>query len=139
MKALIVDDDREIRTALVAIIKTVGCKQMDTAETGEDALGLAVQASYDLVTLDIHMSGVSGLDILSMLRTLLPWSVIAIISGHTQAISDQDLGGAADLVISKPFSVDKISDLAQLSKELAEKRESVRGLNEWPDTASREE
>ncbi len=136
MKALIVDDDWEIRTALAASIKSAGCKQVDTAETGEDALGMAAQASYDLVTLDIQMSGVSGLDILSLLRTLLPWSVIAIISGHTQAITGEDLGGAADLVISKPFSVGKIRDLAQLSKELAEKREAVRGLNEWPVTAS---
>jgi len=137
MNVLIVDDDLEIRTALVASVKSVRCDLIDTAESGEEALGIAVQNAYDLVTLDIEMSGVSGLDILSMMRTLLPWSVIAIISGHTSLISGEDLGGAADLVISKPFSVEKIRNLAELAKELAEKRESVRELNEWTETPIR--
>jgi len=131
MKALVVDDDREIGTALVAAIKLEYGEMVDAAESGEEAMGFAVKAEYDLVTLDISMPGVSGLDILGTLRTLLPCAVIAIISGSTESITSETLGGAADLVISKPFSAVKIRSIAQMAKELHSKREEIQAMTEW--------
>ena len=131
MHALVVDDDREIRTALVAAIRIEYGEMVDTAESGEEAMGFAVSNSYDLVTLDINMPGVSGLDILGTLRTLLPWSVIAIISGTTEEITSATLGGAAALVLSKPFSAAKIRSIAKMAKELLAKREEIQALTEW--------
>ena len=111
MKALIVDDELDIRQALGASMKIAGCEQVDMASSGEDAVGLAMQTSYDLVTLDIRMPTVSGIDILPVLRSLLPHSVIAIISAYIgDRLSDLDREHV-DLVFQKPFSMDRIMAL----------------------------
>ena len=127
MKVLIVDDDVDVRSFLISCMQSAGCDQIDTAESGEEALARAVQSKYDLVSLDIKMPGVSGLDILSVIRGMMPWSVIAIISGYTEDISEMALD-STDVVLSKPVHVDTIQKLVQISKELAEKRGSIRSL-----------
>ena len=127
MKVLIVDDDPDVRSFLVNCMGVVGCDQIDTAETGEEALAMAVQTRYDLVTLDLKMPGVSGLDILSVIRGMMPWSVIVIISGYTEDIPEMALD-YTDLVLAKPVHVATLNELVQITKELVEKRESLRAL-----------
>ncbi len=66
MKALVVDDDQDVRDFLSDSIRTLGADLVEVAESGEEALARAIQTRFDLVTLDIKMSGVSGIDILSV-------------------------------------------------------------------------
>ena len=88
MKALIVDDEPEIRQALAAIMEQEGCESVDMASSGEDALRLALQAKYDLVTLDIRLPDVSGVDILPTIHSIFPHSIIVILSAYIEGISE---------------------------------------------------
>ncbi len=131
MKALVVDDELEIRNALSAGLKIARCKHVHTASTGEEALRLAMQNSYDLITLDIRMPSISGIDILPILRTLLPHAIITIISAY---VADQvaDVHREhADLVLQKPFKMDTLGALVPLARDIAEKRAAIRDLDEW--------
>ncbi len=127
MKVLIVDDDPDVRSFLSDGIGIAGAEVIHMAESGEEALAKAIQMRYDLVTLDIQMSGVSGIDILSVIRGMMPWSVIAIVSGYTEEVPDVALDHT-DLVLAKPVRVDVLKQLVDLTKELVEKREAIRGL-----------
>jgi DNA-binding response OmpR family regulator len=127
MKVLIVDDDPDVRSFLSDGIGMAGAEVIHAAESGEEALAKAIQMRYDLMTLDIKMSGVSGIDILSVIRGMMPWSVIAIVSGYTEEVPEMALDHA-DLVLVKPVKVDVLQQLVELTKELVEKREAVRGL-----------
>ena len=129
MKVLIVDDDPDVRSFLLTCIGTMDCDTVDTAETGEEALGRAVQECYDLVTPDLKMPGVSGLDILSVIRGMMPWSVIAVISGYTEEIPETALE-YTDRELSKPIHVDTLQQLIHLTKDLTDKREAIRALSE---------
>ena len=129
MRVLIVDDDPAVRSFLVSCMEAMDCDRVDTAESGEEALARAVQGRYDLVTLDLKMPGVSGLDILSVIRGMMPWSVIAIVSGYTEEIPDAAMDNT-DVVISKPVRVSTLQQLVHLTKELVEKREVIRKLGE---------
>ena len=129
MRVLIVDDDPDVRSFLVNCIEAMDCDRVDTAETGEEALARAVQGRYDLVTLDLKMPGMDGLDILSVIRGMMPWSVIAIISGYTEEIPDAAMENT-DVVISKPVRVSTLQQLVHLTGELVEKREVIRKLGE---------
>jgi YesN/AraC family two-component response regulator len=129
MKVLIVDDDPDVCTFLMNCMDTMECEQIDSAESGEEALAKAVQDRYDLVTLDIKMPGVSGLDILSVIRGMMPASVIAIISGYTEDLPE-GVDEHADLVISKPVRVSTLQRLVDLSKALAETRDEVRAIRD---------
>lgn len=129
MRVLIVDDDEDVRSFLVSCMQSAGCDDVDTAGTGEEALARAVQNRYDLVTLDIKMPGVSGLDILSVIRGMMPWSVIAIVSGYTEDTSDVALE-STDVVLSKPVRVEIMQELVRIAGELKEKRASIRALGD---------
>ena len=132
MKVLIVDDDPGVRSFLSDGIKTAGASVIHTAESGEEALAKAIQMRYDLVTLDIKMSGVSGIDILSVIRGMMPWSVIAIVSGYTEDVPEMALDHT-DLVLAKPVRVDVLQELVKLTGQLTEKREAIRGLADTQD------
>ena len=127
MKVLIVDDDPDVRTFLSDGVKAMGATVIHSAESGEEALAKAIQTRYDLVTLDIKMSGVSGIDILSVIRGMMPWSVIAIVSGYTEEVPEMALDHT-DLVLAKPVRLDILEKLVKWTVELVEKREAIRGL-----------
>lgn len=127
MKVLIVDDDPDVRTFLSDGVKAMGATVIHSAESGEEALAKAIQTRYDLVTLDIKMSGVSGIDILSVIRGMMPWSVIAIVSGYTEEVPEMALDHT-DLVLAKPVRLDILEKLVKCTVELVEKREAIRGL-----------
>ena len=132
MNVLIVDDDPDARSFLSDGIKAMGADVIHTAESGEEALAKAIQMRYDLVTLDIKMSGVSGIDILSVIRGMMPWSVIAIVSGYTEEVPEMALDHT-DLVLAKPVRIDILQKLVELTAELVEKRAAVRGLADNQD------
>ena len=113
----------------LVIAKSTDCEKVDSATNGKDGLELAVKSFYDLVTLDVRMPGASGLDILAVIRDLAPWSVIAIITGYTEQISDAELK-FADLALSKPVKVKTIRSLMEMAKGLTEGREGIRAMSE---------
>jgi YesN/AraC family two-component response regulator len=127
MKVLIVDDDPDVRSFLSETVKLMGAESVDSASSGEEALAVAIQQRYDLVTLDIKMPGVSGVDILSVLRGMMPWAVIAIVSGFVDEVPEVALDHI-DLVLSKPVRVDTLQKLMTHTRELVEKRETIRKL-----------
>ena len=129
MKVLIVDDDFEVCNTLVAVAQMERCDQVDTATSGEDALGLAIRERYDLVTLDLKLPGVGGLDILSVLRNLAPWAVIAIVTGYPADVSDTAIE-LADLIVAKPFRIDTIRALIQATAQMAKQRAEIRALGD---------
>ena len=127
MKVLIVDDDPDVRAYLVDCVEMMDCDRIDTAESGEEALARAVQTRYGLVTLDLKMPGVSGLDIVSVIRGMMPWSVIVIISGYTEDLPEMAMD-YTDLVLSKPVRVSTLQELVRITRDLAEKRAAIRAL-----------
>ncbi|HEY8369820.1 MAG TPA: sigma-54 dependent transcriptional regulator [Thermodesulfobacteriota bacterium] len=67
-RVLIVDDEESMRFVLRRALEKEGY-DVEVATTGEAALALAAEQRFDLVLLDIRMPGVSGLDVLSTLRS----------------------------------------------------------------------
>ena len=129
MNVLIVDDNADAAQILADAAKMVGAQTIDTATSGEDAIGKAILLDYDLITLDIRMPGVSGLDALSVIRGLRPHAVLAIISAYTRDI-EPDALRAAGVVLSKPVSLERFQSVLKLTEEIAERRKSIRALGE---------
>ncbi|MBK37195.1 MAG: hypothetical protein CME26_16930 [Gemmatimonadetes bacterium] len=126
MKILIVDDDPEVAEFLSRIAQDAGW-EVDTVVSGEDAVGRSILVDYDLISLDVGMSGVSGLDAISVIRGLSAHTIIAIVSAFTESIDDDDLD-AADVVIPKPVDVGTFRSLLTLTGEIVERQSSIRQL-----------
>lgn len=66
-RILVVEDDQDI-AKLLSIILTDAGYQVDTVFTGADALNRLQQAHYDLISLDLILPDISGLDLIHLLR-----------------------------------------------------------------------
>lgn len=127
MKVLIVDDLPEAAEILAEGARLSGCEEVDVVSSGEDAIGKAILINYDVISLDLRMPGVSGLDALSVIRGIRPQAIIAIISAYVKDI-ESDTMAAADVVMAKPVSLSTFQKLLTLTREIVERREAIRQL-----------
>ena len=114
MKVLIVDDDPDVRSFLLNCIGTMDCDTVDTAETGEEALGRAVQECYDLVTLDLKMPEAGGVEIAELFKDQALKTPVLVISGFLEgSIVDQLRDAGIEYTLSKPFRRRELIDTVE--------------------------
>ena len=63
---LLVDDEDDFRETAFSYFKKQGFR-VDTAEDGEEAINLSVNRHFDIAIVDIHMPGMSGIQLLEHL------------------------------------------------------------------------
>ena len=105
---LIIDDEKDIRTALTGILEDEGYNVISAA-TGLEGLECVRQELPDLILLDIWMPGMDGLETLGKLKIQFPLITVIMISGHgtiETAVRATKLG-AFDF-IEKPLSLEKV-------------------------------
>lgn len=81
MKILVVDDERAIRNSLKEILGDEGY-DVDIAEDGATAVGMAEKERYDVIFCDIKMPNMEGTEVLEKLRADGVDAAIVMISGH---------------------------------------------------------
>jgi two-component system nitrogen regulation response regulator NtrX len=105
---LIIDDEKDIRSALTGILEDEGY-QVLSAESGLEGIECVRQELPDLILLDIWMPGMDGLETLGKLKVQFPQTTVIMISGHgtiETAVRATKLG-AFDF-IEKPLSLEKV-------------------------------
>lgn len=132
LKVLIVDDEPVVVDFLRQVASLEGDCEIETANSGEEALTKVVQNLYDLITLDIQMPGASGLEILSLLRNMCPHAVIAIISGHVGESELPDIAGCADVIIQKPVSLERFTKLLGSARQIVSHMQTIQTLGDIP-------
>ncbi|MFT5369633.1 MAG: two-component system response regulator YesN [Candidatus Latescibacterota bacterium] len=130
MRMLIVDDEPTVLEFFSEAARAKGVEVVDTASSGEDALGKVIGQLYDLITLDIRMPGASGLEILSPIRNMCPHAIIAIISGHIPDDFTTEVAGCADLFMHKPVNLGNFNRLVDGALRIAQTLDEIRTLNE---------
>jgi two-component system KDP operon response regulator KdpE len=103
-RILAVDDEPEILRALETILRGAGY-EIDTAATGEQALGQAALRLPDAVLLDLVLPDRSGIEICRELRTWtqIPILLLSVVGEEEVKVAALDAG--ADDYITKPFGV----------------------------------
>jgi two-component system response regulator VicR len=115
-KILVVDDEEALVLGLrQALILEFPGNQVDAAYSGEEALSLLADTSYDLIIADYRMPGFSGLDLIKGVRYLDGYVPIILITGYG---SDEVRGEAQKLgvnyYVEKPFDVEDLLGKAGL-------------------------
>lgn len=116
-RILVVDDDKELRTHLVEILKGAGYHS-DEATSGSEAVLKAAPGEYDVILLDMIMPKGSGADALVEIRKVAPRSKIIMITAFATIENAVDaMKRGAYEFISKPF---KINDLLTTIRRVLE-------------------
>lgn len=135
MKILLIDDEKPITEFFSALARARGHADIDTVGSGEEALARVLRKTYDLITLDIQMPGVSGLEIIAMLRNMNPHAIIAIISGYLPEEVSGEVAGCVDVMISKPVSVGKFNQLLDGAGQICDALDQIHLLGRMPAVA----
>ena len=125
---LIVDDDEGMRDTLTAILKREYL--VLTAATGEEGLAVLKRKDVDLVLLDVRLPGISGLELLTIIRET--YSLVEVIM--VSALSEVEVAVAAMKqgayhYITKEFDYDGLRSLVRNALERQDLSRQVITLN----------
>jgi DNA-binding response OmpR family regulator len=111
---LVIDDDKSILRTLTRILQKAGY-EVDTAETGKEAMDKAEKRRYDLALVDVRLPDVDGTELLVSMKDSLRDSVKIMITGFPSLDTGvKALDGGADAYLVKPV---KPGDLLTLIEE----------------------
>ncbi len=107
-RVLVVDDEKGVREAMRQILEYEGI-EVQTADSGDEALRRYPEFHPHLVFLDVKMAGMDGLETLATLRERDPFAQVVMISGHgtIQTAVEATQLGAYDF-LEKPLDTDRI-------------------------------
>jgi DNA-binding NtrC family response regulator len=111
LRALVVDDERNIRLTLRTAIEGPALR-VDEAADGREALTHCERARYEVVLLDLRMPGMDGMEVLRLLRERSAETRVVVITAHgtvDAAVEAMKLG-AVDF-LQKPFEPRQVREV----------------------------
>ncbi|MEO8139003.1 MAG: chemotaxis response regulator protein-glutamate methylesterase [Gemmatimonadota bacterium] len=132
IKVFVVDDSPFVRKALRRVLSAdPEITVVGEAATGAEAVVRIPEVEPDVVTLDIEMQGLNGLQVLRQLLAWRPGLRIIMLSAHTQAGAEATVEalalGAADFIDKQTIN---LMDLERLGREMGER---IRALSHQPE------
>lgn len=117
-KVLIVDDAAFMRMSIRKLLKENGFENIEEAQNGVEALLKYKKFQPDIVTMDITMPEMSGIDTLKEIIKYDPNAKVVMISatGQEAMVMEAIMHGAKSFII-KPFKDDHV--IKTLNKVLA--------------------
>lgn len=103
-----VDDDPSVSDSVKRMLAIDG-HQVETADSGEQALALFETGKFDLILTDYEMPIMKGDKLAAEIKALAPDQPICMFTGYAEAMqqSPQSLAGV-ELLLSKPFGLEEL-------------------------------
>lgn len=130
MKVLIVDDSVVYRSAIkMALNASELCESVETANNGKDAIEKIQTNQYDILTLDIEMPVMDGVEAIKEIRKIdkdIPIIVFSAQNNHAASRALNALeNGASDIVKKIEGSGDVSENLKMIQSELLPRFEAL--------------
>ena len=109
IRALVVDDEERVRYFLEETLRRIG-HVVVTAPSGEAALDLLRDTSFDVAVVDLKMPGMDGLQVIRQLMKIQPELKCVLLTGHGAAENPEQgrQCGASDCMM-KPIDIDVLT------------------------------
>lgn len=106
-RVLIVDDEKWVQDVFKDFCELTQAFDIDLAGDGHDAIAKVRDSRYDLITLDLIMPEMSGLDVLSAIKEISPEVPVMIITGNAteKLVTEAGIMGACR-VMYKPVMME---------------------------------
>jgi len=138
-RILFVDDEPSmLRVLKMGMRSMVAAWDMEFAESGEEALTLIQNKSFDVIVTDMRMSGINGAQLLNHVLRLHPQTVRIVLSGYSDLSEVVGCIGLTHQFLEKPCSLDDLKScltrVSQLNNRLANQklRSLATGLKNLP-------
>ncbi len=106
----IVDDDEAVRDSIRLLLESSGFAAQEFASA--DLFLKSETADMGCLLLDLHMPGISGLELLRLLRSRGIRRPVIVVSGRRDPVQDAEVWAAgASALLSKPFDDQQLLDL----------------------------
>jgi len=105
IRILVVDDDDKVLTNLGRLFDGYPNIEATFVKTGEEAVTLLLNKSFDLAILDLGLPGISGRQVLEEVREggFDKPIIILTVTGDPAVMAD-NIGGGADIYLAKPYN-----------------------------------
>jgi len=105
---LVVDDDKSILRTFTRILQKNGY-EIDSAETGKEAIEKADTKHFDLALVDIRLPDIDGTDLLTKIKKPLQHTIKIMITGFPSLESGvKALDEGADAYLVKPVKPEEL-------------------------------
>ena len=116
-QVLIVEDNAEMNSVYVDLFEYEGF-QAEAIDNGREALARLETVVPDLIILDLHIPGVSGLEILDYIECESRFAQTHVVIMTADALAARELEGRVDRVLVKPIPYEEfIKALALLGAD----------------------
>jgi two-component system, chemotaxis family, chemotaxis protein CheY len=111
-RLLVVDDALFMRKLIRGVAAEAGWEVVAEASNGQEGVALYAQHKPDLVTMDLVMPVMGGLEALRKIRELDPKAQVVVVTAldQKQALMDSIRDGALDFIV-KPFERSRVLNL----------------------------
>ncbi len=107
-KIIVIDDDTFILKSFSRVLTSRGF-EVETAETGKQALEKLKQSFFDLALIDVCLPDMEGTDLLENAKKELEKTVKIMLTGHPSVeTSEKATFEGADTYIVKPIKMDEL-------------------------------
>ena len=109
VRVLLVDDHDLFRTGLRNLLEERGVQVAGEAAAGAEAVRLVRELAPDVVVMDLHMPGISGIEAIRQIASIAPLTRVLVltISDHDEDVLHAILAGACGYLL-KDASVDEL-------------------------------
>jgi len=106
-KVLVVDDAAFMRLSIRNMLQDTGYEVVGEAENGREAVEKYVELKPDIVTMDITMPVMTGIEAVKAIIKIDPKATVIMLSamGQEQMVKDAILSGARSFIV-KPFKAE---------------------------------
>ncbi len=116
LRLLVVEDDPDNRMLLQELLGMLG-HRVTAVGSAEEASAAFQPGGYDALVTDVHLPGMSGLELAGALRSLEPSLNVVIASGSGEVAAPE--GGHPYLSLPKPYQIDRMDALLRGAVSLA--------------------
>ena len=103
LRILLVDDEMLIRMNTADILQDLGHSVMD-AGSGAEALELLKSAPIDVLVTDVHMTGMSGLELAAAVKSIVPGVAVVFATGDNDVTGYEPGADEQYAVLAKPYT-----------------------------------
>ncbi len=121
IRVLIVDDEDQFVDAVVERLRLRGV-DADGVTSGQDAMELLYQRSYDVVLLDVKMPGLGGFEVIKKVKEKWPGLQVVLLTGHgSSQDAEEGMQLGAFRYVMKPVNID---DLIRILRAASEQKQA---------------